>query len=324
MKVRIIGVLTSGGDGPGMNAAIRAVVRTAIYYKQKICGIYKGYEGMINDYIEELNSRSVGSIIQNGGTILQTARSKDFMTKQGRKKAFENLKARGIDSLIVIGGDGSFHGLHQFIKEFNIQGIGVPGTIDNDLYGTDYTIGFDTAVNTAIDAIDKLRDTATSHSRLFIVEVMGRHAGYIAMYSGIGGGAESILIPETVTDIKAICEELKAGHKRGKKSSIIVVAEGDEAGGAFDIKKKIEKEVDWDIRVSILGHIQRGGKPTALDRLLASRLGFYAVKAIINNESDKMVGLVNDKLTLTPLKDTWTKKKKIDKDMVKMSEILAL
>jgi len=324
MKVRIIGVLTSGGDGPGMNAAIRAVVRTAIYYKQKICGIYKGYEGMINDYIEELNSRSVGSIIQNGGTILQTARSKDFMTKQGRKKAFENLKARGIDSLIVIGGDGSFHGLHQFIKEFNIQGIGVPGTIDNDLYGTDYTIGFDTAVNTAIDAIDKLRDTATSHSRLFIVEVMGRHAQYIAMYSGIGGGAESILIPETVTDIKAICEELKAGHKRGKKSSIIVVAEGDEAGGAFDIKKKIEKEVDWDIRVSILGHIQRGGKPTALDRLLASRLGFYAVKAIINNESDKMVGLVNDKLTLTPLKDTWTKKKKIDKDMVKMSEILAL
>ncbi len=324
MKVRNIGVLTSGGDGPGMNAAIRAVVRTAIYYKQRICGIYKGYEGMINDYIEELNSRSVGSIIQNGGTILQTARSKEFMTKQGRKKAFENLKARGIDSLIVIGGDGSFHGLHQFIKEFNIQGIGVPGTIDNDLYGTDYTIGFDTAVNTAIDAIDKLRDTATSHSRLFIVEVMGRHAGYIAMYSGIGGGAESILIPETVTDIKAICEELKAGHKRGKKSSIIVVAEGDEAGGAFDIKKKIEKEVDWDIRVSILGHIQRGGKPTALDRLLASRLGFYAVKAIINNESDKMVGLVNDKLTLTPLKDTWTKKKKIDKDMVKMSEILAL
>ncbi len=324
MKVRNIGVLTSGGDGPGMNAALRAVVRTAIYYKQRIFGVYKGYEGMINDYIEELNSRSVGSIVHTGGTILQTARSKEFMTKSGRRKAFENLRAHNIDSLIVIGGDGSFRGLHQFINEFKFQGIGVPGTIDNDLYGTDYTIGFDTAVNTAIDAIDKLRDTATSHSRLFIVEVMGRNSGYIAIYSGIGGGAEAILIPETVTDIKAICRDLEAGHKRGKKSSIIVVAEGDEAGGAFDIKKKIEKYVDWDIRVSILGHIQRGGQPTAIDRLLASRLGYFSVKAIIDNQTDKMAGLVNDELTLTPLKDTWKKKKRIDKDLIKIGDILSI
>ncbi len=324
MRVRKIGVLTSGGDGPGMNAAIRAVVRTAIYYNQRVFGIYKGYEGMINDYIEEFDSRKVGSIINTGGTILQTARSKKFLTKEGRKKAFENIKAHGIDSLVVIGGDGSLRGLHDFIKEFKIQGIGVPGTIDNDLYGTDYTIGFDTAVNTAIEAIDKIRDTATSHSRLFIIEVMGRHAGYIAMYSGIGGGAESILIPETITDIKGLCEQLEAGHRRGKKSSIIIVAEGDEAGGAFDIKKKIEKEVDWEVRVSVLGHLQRGGSPTAIDRLLASRLGYYAVKSIMKGETDKMVGIVNGKLELTPLKETWGKSKKIDRDLIKLSEILAI
>lgn len=234
------------------------------------------------------------------------------------------MKEFGIDNLIVIGGDGSFKGLHEFINEFPIKGIGIPGTIDNDLYGTDYTIGFDTAVNTALEAIDKIRDTATSHSRLFIIEVMGRNSGYIGLYTGIGGGAEEILIPETFSDIKKICKNLKAGHERGKKSSIIVVAEGDEAGNAFEIKKKIETIVDWDIRVSVLGHQQRGGSPTAFDRLLASRLGYEAVLAIMNDENDKMVGLVNNNLKLTPLSETWTKKKEIDHAYLKMAEILAI
>lgn len=321
---KIIGVLTSGGDSPGMNAAIRAVVRTAIFYGNKIFGIKRGYQGMIDDDIEELNLSSVSGIIKYGGTFLQTARCKDFLTREGRKKAYDNFKKYGIKSLIVIGGDGSFRGLYDLINEFPIQGIGVPGTIDNDLYGTDYTIGFDTAVNTALDAIDKIRDTATSHSRLFIIEVMGRHSGYIALYTGIGGGAEEILIPETISDLQALCNKLEKGHKRGKKSSIVVVAEGDEAGNAFEIKRKIEKLVDWEIRVSVLGHQQRGGAPTAFDRLLASRLGYEAVLAIMQNENGKMVGIVNNKIKLTPLKETWTKKKKIDKSYLKMAEILAI
>jgi len=320
---KVIGILTSGGDAPGMNAAIRAVVRTALYYGYKVYGIYKGYHGMIHGYIKELTSRDVGGIINKGGTILFTARSKEFLTKEGRKKAYENLKSYGINALVVIGGDGSFRGLYDLITEFKIQGIGVPGTIDNDLYGTDYTIGFDTAVNTALEAIDKIRDTATSHTRLFIVEVMGRHAGYIAAYTGIGGGAEDILIPETITDIEKVCKKLEEGHKKGKKSSILVVAEGDEAGGAFEIKKKIEKYVDWEVRVTVLGHIQRGGAPTALDRYIATRMGYEAVLAIRRGETNKMVGIVNNKPVLTPLKDTWTKKKPIDKVLPKLVEIMA-
>ncbi len=321
---KVIGILTSGGDAPGMNAAIRAVVRTGIYYGNKIFGIKRGYQGMIDKDIEELNLSSVGGIIKYGGTFLQTARCKEFLTKEGRKEAYNNLKKIGIKSLIVIGGDGSFRGLYEFIREFPIQGIGIPGTIDNDLYGTDYTIGFDTAVNNALDAIDKIRDTATSHSRLFIIEVMGRHAGYIALYTGIGSGAEDILIPETISNLRALCKKLEAGAKRGKKSSIIIVAEGDEAGNAFAIKQKIEKLVDWEIRVSVLGHQQRGGAPTAFDRLLASRLGYEAVLAIMRNENGKMIGIVDNKVKLTPLKDTWTKKKKIDKAYLKMAEILAI
>ena len=323
MSNKTIGVLTSGGDSSGMNAAVRAVVRTGIYHGNTIFGIKRGYEGLIDGDIEELSLSSVSNIIKYGGTVLLTARCKEFFTKEGRSKAYDNLKKYGIDSLIVIGGDGSFRGLHELINEFPIQGMGVPGTIDNDLYGTDYTIGFDTAVNTALEAIDKIRDTATSHSWLFIVEVMGRNSGYIGLYTGIGGGAEEILIPETDSDIEELCKKLEAGHRRGKKSSIIVVAEGDEAGNAFDIKKKIETLVDWDIRVSVLGHQQRGGSPTAFDRLLASRLGYEAVLAVMNGENDKMIGLVHNTVTLTPLEETWTRKKGIDESYIKMAEILA-
>jgi len=323
MSNKTIGVLTSGGDSSGMNAAVRAVVRTGIYHGNTIFGIKRGYEGLIDGDIEELSLSSVSNIIKYGGTVLLTARCKEFFTKEGRSKAYDNLKKYGIDSLIVIGGDGSFRGLHELINEYDIQGIGVPGTIDNDLYGTDYTIGFDTAVNTALEAIDKIRDTATSHSWLFIVEVMGRNSGYIGLYTGIGGGAEEILIPETDSDIEELCKKLEAGHRRGKKSSIIVVAEGDEAGNAFEIKKKIETFVDWDIRVSVLGHQQRGGSPTAFDRLLASRLGYEAVLAVMKGENDKMIGLIHDTVTLTPLEETWTRKKGIDESYIKMAEILA-
>ncbi len=324
MPNKTIGVLTSGGDSPGMNASLRAVVRTGIYHGNTIFGIKRGYKGMIDGDIEELSLSSVSNIINHGGTFILTARCNRFFSKEGRRQAYDNLKKFGIENIIVIGGDGSFKGLHELINEFPIQGIGVPGTIDNDLFGTDYTIGFDTAVNTALDAIDKIRDTATSHSRLFIVEVMGKDSGYIGLYTGISGGAEEILIPETYSDIEKLCKKLEAGNRRGKKSSIIVVAEGDEAGNAFDIKKKIEALVDLDIRVSVLGHQQRGGSPTAFDRLLASRLGYEAVLAIMNDENDKMAGLVHNNVILTHLPDTWSKKKEIDKDCIKMAEILAI
>ena len=320
---KYIGVLTSGGDAPGMNAAIRAVVRTGIYHGNTLFGIKRGYQGMIEGDIEQLNRYSVSNIIKDGGTILQTARSSDFLTKEGREKAFKNLKRFGIDSIIVIGGDGSFHGLHQLIQEFPIQGIGVPGTIDNDLYGTDFTVGFDTAVNTALEAIDKIRDTASSHSRLFIIEVMGHTSGYIALYTGIGGGAEDILIPESPREIQKLVTELEAQYKAGKKSSIIVIAEGGTAGGAYEIKSAIEKVINWDIKVSVLGHVQRGGDPSAFDRVLASRLGYESVLAVMNNETDKMVGMVNNIAILTPLEDTWNKKKNMDMTYLKMNEVLA-
>jgi 6-phosphofructokinase 1 len=323
MSRKVIGVLTSGGDSPGMNAALRAIVRTGIFHGNKVFGIKQGYKGMINGDIIELTLSSVSNIIKYGGTSILSARCEDFYRKEGREKAYNNIKKFGLDSLIVIGGDGSFKGLHKLLNEFDIQGIGVPGTIDNNLYGTDYTIGFDTAVNTALKAIDKIRDTATSHSRLFIVEVMGRDSGYIGLYTGIGGGAEEILIPETHSDIEKLCKKLEAGHKRGKKSNIVVVAEGDDAGHAFDIKKKIEKLVEWDIRISVLGHQQRGGSPTAFDRLLASRLGYEAVLAVMNGENDKMIGLVHDTVALTQLEETWTRKKGIDNSYIKMAEILA-
>jgi 6-phosphofructokinase 1 len=306
-----------------MNAAIRAVVRTGIYHGNTLFGINRGYQGMIEGDIEQLNRYSVSNIIKDGGTCLQTARSSEFLTKEGREKAFKNIKRFGIDSIIVIGGDGSFRGLHQLIQEFPIQGIGIPGTIDNDLYGTDFTIGFDTAVNTALEAIDKIRDTASSHSRLFIIEVMGHTSGYIALYTGIGGGAEDILIPEAPMEMQKLIEKLNVQHKAGKKSSIIVVAEGETAGGALEIKSNIEKVIDWDIKISVLGHVQRGGDPSAFDRVLASRLGYESVLAVMNNENDKMAGIVNNKATLTPLEDTWTKKKDMDMTYLKMNEVLA-
>ena len=320
---KYIGVLSSGGDAPGMNAVIRAVVRTGIYYGNTMFGIKRGYQGMIEGDIEQINRYFVSNIIKDGGTVLQTARSSDFLTKEGRKRAFKNLKRFGIDSIIVIGGDGSFHGLHQLIQEFPIQGIGVPGTIDNDLFGTDFTIGFDTAVNTALEAIDKIRDTASSHSRLFIIEVMGRTSGYIALYTGIGGGAEDILIPESPMEISTLVAELDSQHKAGKQSSIIVIAEGETTGGAAEIKTAIEKVISWDIKVSVLGHVQRGGEPTAFDRVLASRLGYEAVLAVMNNQNDKMVGMINKTPTLTPLEETWTKKKDMDMAYLKMNAILA-
>jgi 6-phosphofructokinase 1 len=320
---KTIGVLTSGGDSPGMNAALRAVVRTALYHGHNIYGIRKGFEGLINDDIIEMNASSVSNIIKDGGTMLLTARSQDFFTKQGRDIAYNNLQKHGIQSLIVIGGDGSFQGLHKLLTEHQIQAIGIPGTIDNDLYGTDYTIGFDTAVNTALQAIDKIRDTATSHSRLFIIEVMGRNAGYIGLYTGISGGAEEILIPETDSNIQQVCNHLKQGVKRGKNSSIIVVSEGDEAGNAFELKEKIQNLINWEVRVSILGHQQRGGSPTAFDRILASRLGYEAIQAINNDHSDIMIGVVNDTITYTSLEDTWTKKKGINYQLITMASILS-
>ena len=319
-----IGVLTSGGDSPGMNATLRAVVRTGIYSGNKIFGIKNGYQGMIDGDIEELNLSSVSNIIKYGGTFLKTSRCEGFYLSEGRKKAYENIAKYGIESLIIIGGDGSFRGLHIFATEFSIQCVGIPATIDNDLYGTDYTIGFDTSVNTALEAIDKIRDTATSHSRLFIIEVMGRNSGYIGLYTGIGGGAEEILIPETVSDIEQLCKKLEAGRQRGKKSSIIVVAEGDEMGSAYDIKAKLEQLDSWDIKVSVLGHQQRGGSPTALDRILASRLGYEAILAIMKGENDKMVGMINNTVVLTPLEETWKKKKAIDREYITMAEILAI
>ncbi|MFO7677894.1 MAG: 6-phosphofructokinase [Thermoplasmatota archaeon] len=318
-----IGVLTSGGDAPGMNAALRAIVRTGIYHGFKIYGIRQGYQGLIDDDILEMNPSSVSNIIKNGGTILLTARCQDFFTKEGREKAYNNLQKHGISHLIVIGGDGSFRGLHELINEHPVQAIGIPGTIDNDLFGTDYTIGFDTAVNTALQAIDKIRDTATSHSRLFIIEVMGRNAGYIGLYTGIGGGAEEILIPETETDIKQLCSHLRKGVKRGKNSSIIVVSEGDTAGNAFDLKEKIQQHINWEVRISVLGHQQRGGSPTALDRVLASRLGYESILAINKNQTGIMVGIQNDKITYTPLPQTWTIKKGINHQLTSMTKILA-
>jgi 6-phosphofructokinase 1 len=320
---KYIGVLTSGGDAPGMNAAIRAVVRTGIYHGNTLFGIKRGYQGMIEGDIEQLNRYSVSNIIKDGGTILQTARSSEFLTKEGREKAFKNLKRFGIDCIIVIGGDGSFRGLHQLIQEFPIQGVGVPGTIDNDLFGTDFTIGFDTAVNTALEAIDKIRDTASSHSRLFIIEVMGRTSGYIALYTGIGGGAEDILIPEAPMEVQKLITELDIQHRAGKQSSIIVIAEGETAGGAAEIKTAVEKVINWDIKVSVLGHVQRGGDPSAFDRVLASRLGYESVLAVMNDQNDKMVGMTKNTTTLTPLEETWTKKKDMDMTYLKMNEVLA-
>ncbi|MET1055123.1 MAG: 6-phosphofructokinase [Pedobacter sp.] len=299
-KIKNIAVLTSGGDAPGMNAAIRAVVRAGIYYELNVFGVYRGYEGLINGDFLPMERKSVANIIQRGGTILKTARSDEFRTPEGRKKAFDQLKAHNIDALVVIGGDGTFTGANLFSLEYDIPVIGLPGTIDNDLAGTDFTIGYDTAINTVVNAIDKIRDTAESHDRLFIVEVMGRDSGLIALRSGIGVGAEAIMIPEANMGVQGLIDRLEYGRK-DKASKIIIVAEGDDAGGAFNVGEVLkEKFPQYDIRVSVLGHIQRGGKPSCMDRVLASRFGVSAVEGLLNGESGKMVGQVNKEIIFTP------------------------
>ena len=320
-----IAVLTSGGDAPGMNACIRAVVRGGLHHGVEIFGIIRGYNGLIKGDIIPLNSQSVSNIIQRGGTILKSARSKEFMTPEGRKKGYEQLKSHGIEGLVAIGGNGTFTGAEIFFNEFQIPTVGAPGTIDNDLFGTDYTIGYDTAVNTALDAIDKIRDTADSHDRIFFIEVMGRDSGYIAVQSGISGGAESILIPEERQTVDDVVATLKAGFAKKKSSSIVVVAEGDEEGHAANIAEKIKSTIDVpvDIRVTNLGHIQRGGSPSAFDRILASRLGLGALEGLLTGHKNEMAGIVNDQLVYTAFHDTITKKKEINPDLLRLSGILS-
>jgi 6-phosphofructokinase 1 len=323
-KVTKIGVLTSGGDAPGMNAAIRAVVRTGIYYGLEVYGVMRGYNGMIEDDIFHMDNKSVANIIQRGGTILKTARSKEFMEAAGRQKAYNNLKKRGIDGLVVIGGDGSFRGAQRFSNEFDIPCIGLPGTIDKDIAGTDSTIGFDTAVNTAVEAIDKIRDTADAHDRLFVVEVMGRDAGYIALHSGMATGAESVLIPETRTNIEDLISGLTEKEKRKKLVNLVVVAEGDEFGGGTEIGKILKSRLpNMDIRISILGHIQRGGSPTCQDRLIASRMGYHAVESLLSGRHNVMVGIMDDKMHYIPLDTAVKEKHSISSDWLKIIKILA-
>ncbi|MBS1508605.1 MAG: 6-phosphofructokinase [Bacteroidetes bacterium] len=320
-----IGVFTSGGDAPGMNAAIRAVVRTSIYYKKEVFGITQGYEGMIAGDIVKLGTRSVGNILQRGGTILKTARSLEFKTKEGRKKAYDNLKKSGIDSLVAIGGDGTFTGLTVFYEEFGVPSICIPGTIDNDIAGTDYTIGFDTASNTAVDAIDKIRDTAISHNRLFFIEVMGRNSGYIALNSGIAGGAVAIIIPEDNITIEELFAKLDEGGKTNKKSSLIVVAEGSKLGGAMDLAKKFsERNNYFDIKVTILGHLQRGGTPTYFDRVLASKMGVAAVEGLLNGKQGTMVGIRDNKIVYNPFATIVNHVHDIDNEMLRIAKILSI
>ncbi len=323
-KIKKIGVLTSGGDSPGMNAAIRAVVRTGIYHGLEVYGILDGYNGLINDEFIKLERHSVSNIIQRGGTILRTARSMEFMEKAGREKAYKHLKSHGLGALVVIGGNGTFTGANIFINEFDFPIMGAPGTIDNDLYGTDLTIGYDTAVNTVMQAVDKIRDTAASHNRLFFIEVMGRDAGFIALRSGIATGAEDILIPETVTYIDELVEILEKGFRHNKKSGIIIVAEGDDAGGAFDIARKVkEKCSQYDTRVSILGHLQRGGSPTANDRIVASTLGYGAVKALLEGRRGEMVGIINREIAYTSFEKAIKHNKGIKHELLNIARILS-
>jgi len=323
-KVTKIGVLTSGGDSPGMNAAVRAVVRTGIYHGLEVFGIMRGYSGMVDNDIIKMESRSVANIIQRGGTILKTSRSKEFFTPEGRKKAYNNLKTYGIDGLVIIGGDGSFRGAQTFSNEYDIPCIGLPGTIDKDIAGTDFTIGFDTAVNTAVSAIDKVRDTADAHDRLFVIEVMGRDAGYIALHSGIATGAENILIPERRTDIEEIVNQLAEKERRHKLVNLIVVAEGDEFGGATEVAKVIQERLpQQEVRVCILGHIQRGGSPSCFDRLIASRMGYSAVECLIEGKFNVFVGIVNNRMHYTPLNEAVKKKQRISEEWMKIVKILA-
>ncbi|AMA48782.1 MULTISPECIES: 6-phosphofructokinase [Flavobacterium] len=324
-NIKKIGVLTSGGDSPGMNAAIRSVVRTCAFYNVECIGIYRGYQGMIEGDFKEMGPRSVNHIIDKGGTILKSARSKDFRTIEGRTLAFKKIKEAQIDALVVIGGDGTFTGAEIFNKEFNFPVMGIPGTIDNDIYGTSHTLGYDTALNTVVEAIDKIRDTASSHNRLFFVEVMGRDAGHIALNAGIGAGAEEILIPEEDLGLERLLESLKKSKASGKSSSIVVVSEGDKIGkNVFELKEYVEENLpEYDVRVSVLGHIQRGGSPSCFDRVLAARLGVKAIESLLEGKSNYMVGLLEDKVALTPLEQAIKGHSKIDQDLLKVSDIMS-
>lgn len=322
-ELKTIGILTSGGDSPGMNAAVRASVRTACYLGHDIYAVRNGYKGLIEGRIQRLETTDVSDIIQRGGTVLKSARSEEFRTPEGRKKAADVMEKNNMDALITVGGDGTFRGAKLLADEHNINVIGVPATIDNDLVGTDESIGYDTALNTAMEAIDKVRDTADAHERVFFVEVMGRDVGFIALETGIAVGAELILLPETLTHPEEVQSSLKEILKVQKRSTLVVVAEGDETGGALKLCATLEKDLeDYDMKVCILGHVQRGGNPTARDRVLASRLGAHAVQALHDGHSKVMVGVVNGKIKLTPISDTFGKKKQINFDLIKLSNIL--
>lgn len=325
-KIKKIGVMTSGGDSPGMNAAIRAVVRACAYYNVKCVGYYRGYEGMIDNDFIELSPRSVKNIINKGGTFLKSARSTEFRTEEGRLKAYQNLKDSGVDAMVLIGGDGTFTGGAKFSEEFDIPVVGVPGTIDNDICGTQYTIGYDTALNTVVDAIDKIRDTASSHNRLFFIEVMGRDAGFIALNSGVGAGAEEILIPEEDQKLEKVLESLKRSKRSGKTSSIVVVAEGDTTGeNVFELAKAAKEHLpSYNPRVTVLGHLQRGGTPTCFDRVLASRLGVKAVEFLLDGQRDIMVGLENNRVVATPISDIVNSEHDINRELLRISDILSI
>ena len=325
-KIKKIGVLTSGGDAPGMNAAIRAVVRSCAYHELECVGVFRGYEGLIEGDFRALDARSVKNIINRGGTFLKSARSKGFFTKEGRQKAYDNLKKAGIDALVVIGGDGTFTGAIVFNEEYDFPIVGIPGTIDNDINGTDYTIGYDTALNTVVEAIDKIRDTANSHNRLFLVEVMGRDAGDIALNAGIGAGAEEILIPEQNMGKERLIESLKRSKKSGKSSSIIVVSEGGQIGkNIFGLAKYIEENLeDYEVRVTVLGHIQRGGSPSCFDRVLASRMGVGAIDALLNNEHNVMICVVHNKIKSVAFSEALKGENKLDLELIRVADIISI
>lgn len=324
-KISTIGILTSGGDAPGMNAAIRAVTRAAIFNGWKVKGIYRGYEGLINNEVKDFTSECVSNTIQRGGTVLKTARSDEFMTVEGRQKAYDNMKANGIDALVVIGGNGSLAGAQVFAQEHDVPCIGLPGTIDNDLYGTDSTIGYDTALNTIVECVDKIRDTATSHDRIFFVEVMGRDAGFLAQNSAIAAGAEAAIIPEDQTDVDQLGQFISRGFRKSKNSSIVIVSESKKDGGAMYYANRVRTEYpEYDVRVTILGHLQRGGKPSAFDRILASRLGVAAIEALNEGQRNVMIGVSNDRIVYVPFSKAIKIDKPIDKELITVLNVLSI
>ena len=323
--INCIGILTSGGDAPGMNAAIRAVTRSAIFGGFKVKGIYRGYRGLITGEIQEFKTQNVSNIIQAGGTILKTARCKEFQTPEGRQLAYETLKKEGIDALVVIGGDGSLTGARIFATEFNFPIVGLPGTIDNDLYGTDKTIGYDTALNTIMECVDKIRDTATSHERLFFIEVMGRDAGFLALNGAIATGAEAAIIPEISTEVDQLAELIQSGFRKSKNSSIVLVAESPITGGAMALAERVKNEYpQYDVRVTILGHLQRGGSPTAIDRILASRMGAAAVDALLEDQRNVMIGIRNDEIVYVPFSKAIKNDKPLKPDLLNALRIASI